>query len=783
MKRVLIVFLLLLLILATVFPIGFSLSGVTGEGPEGLLGNPASIGFHDYNVLSILGEYGDSGVRKSEIFVGNTLGLTYSEVNGTVSYSLLFGLGFNLSGDLYAGYSMSFDNIDSGLREPSFNFGLLGFPADYLGLGLYQRNLFGGTNSTLNGSIGLRPLYLFNRYLGKRLTLFADASIPVDISDMAATKERLASVWPDIAGILDYSFGLSLKPIDGFALGFESSKLDSFRASLGIDLDDVSLSLSVSGSYDLSGYSIGFGVGWNHLPVKSALRMPEKNYLIKLDKPFEKTNTDMQSIYNLDSFVSRLYELAEDPGWRNIYVIFDQPVVTSVDSLEALVKVYSYLKSKGKRIVTYINNSFSQLDYLAAASGTEVIVPPESFIYLVGVGGNFLFFKQLLDRQGIEVEYARSSEYKSALDSFIRDKLSKENREQYTAYIETIYNLFKEVLASRGFDEGRAGEIIDNGPYDGTTAKKIGLVDGVMYYDEFRQRYVDRDSTAKFEVVRYREEDWKRKPVIAFFKMSGPVVNSNSLSPIDYLTSTSYITEKNTIPFLRIAKEDKRVRAVIISIDSPGGDGIVSDKIWHAITELKKVKPVVVVMGSVAASGGYYIAMAGDYIIAGKTTLTGSIGAFTYKFAVKNFLARYGITTDSVSFGKNFNIFSPFSGLSREQKEKVKALNDSFVRNFYLKVSESRGIPLESVKEIGGGRIYSGEKALRLKLVDDIGDFEDALQYLEKRLNLDRSSFKVEYYPDKEALLKLFLEESYGLELDAGKLIGNLMLKTLFLTP
>jgi protease-4 len=164
-------------------------------------------------------------------------------------------------------------------------------------------------------------------------------------------------------------------------------------------------------------------------------------------------------------------------------------------------------------------------------------------------------------------------------------------------------------------------------------------------------------------------------------------------------------------------------------------------------------------MGRVAASGGYYLAMAGDRVFARKTALTGSIGSYSFKIVIAELLERYGITTDSIQFGENVELFSPFTALSEEQRQRLRDLNDSFTDQFYRKVAEARSLPYETVEEIGGGRIYSGERALELELIDQIGGVYSALEYLEEELELSEEEYRLRYYPDWNMLLLMVLQE------------------------
>jgi protease-4 len=444
---------------------------------------------------------------------------------------------------------------------------------------------------------------------------------------------------------------------------------------------------------------------------------------------------------------------------ETLVLSFETSTVRSVHVLEELVEVFAHLKSKGKRIVTYLDSSYSEWDFLAAAAGTTVVAAPYTLIPLVGVGARQLYFRQLFEELGIEVEYARSSDYKSALDQFLRDGLSEEDRRQLEAYLSSSYELILDILvAYRGMSRDRAVQLIDGGPYWCEEAVELGLVDEVAFYREFEATYLEEGSVPVLEYRERRPRNW-RNPRIAVVKAGGAIVDAETLSPWQRLGGRRFISDDTLIPVLKHLEEDVRTAAVVLYIDSGGGDGAVSDKIWKAIMELKEQKPVAVVMGRLAASGGYYIAMAGDRIFARETALTGSIGSYTYKLVVAEMLRRFGVTTDAVRFGDNVELFSPFTPLSESQRRKLEALNESFTVHFYSRVAASRSLPLDTVEELGGGRIYSGERALELELIDEIGGVYAALKFLEAELELGPEEYQLRYYPDWTMLLRLVLQE------------------------
>ena len=712
-------------------------SAATAVGYEGLLYNPAAVAVQRSLAAGLGTVVSGSEEYSLSATLSDSLRLDYRKEGAGEKLDLLYGLAFPRDSSFHVGVRVAADLLDYRRQDIDLATGLLWYPHRYLAVAATQEQLLDPLSRRYYFGLGLRPLT-------DRLTLFGDVILPYDFSFSDA----------------DSVLGLRAEPVAGIQIGFRmENHFQDFVAGMSVAVNSVDLDLSLAGDFGFNDLRFGAGMRYKRLPSRSILEFGPKVYHLKLSRPIDPNSTDKDSLYNLDSLVARLYQLAADRKLETLVLTFESTTVLSIDVLEELVDAFSYLKSRGKTIISYLDSSFSEFDYLAAAAGTTVVASPYAIVPLVGVGARFLFYRNLFEKLGIDVEYARSSDYKSALDRFLRESLSQENRRQLEEYLGSSYELILDILvASRGLSRQRARELVDGGPYWCDEAAELGLVDEVSYYQDFEEQYLEEPPAGRLAYREYQGRSWRR-PEIAVLKASGAIVNSRALGPWDRLFSRGYITEKNLIPLLERLEEDARVSAVILHIDSGGGDGLVSDKIWKSIMELKEEKPVVVVMGRVAASGGYYLAMTGDRVFARKTALTGSIGSYSFKIVIAELLQRYGITTDSVRFGENVDLFSPFTALSKEQRQRLQDLNDSFTVQFYRKVAEARSLPYETVEEIGGGRIYSGERALELELIDQIGGVYSAQKYLEQELELSEEEYRLRYYPDWNMLFLLALQE------------------------
>jgi len=735
-----------LLTLNPLFAQDIAASAATAEGFEGLQYNPAAVAAGRSLGAAFAGTCGAADQYSLSAGLSDSLRLDYQKNGSDERLNLLYGLALPRESAFHLGVRASADLLDFQWAEVDLATGLLWYPHRYLAVAATQEHLLEPGERSYVFGLGLRPLT-------ERITLFGDLVFPHDFSAP------------------DYVLGFRAEPLPGVRAGFRMENgFRDFIAAISLSANSLNLDFSIAGDLDFQDTRLGAGIRYDLLPSRSVLEIGPRVYHLRFSRPIDPDSRQRDSLYNLDSLVARLYRLAEQPRLETLVLTFEATTVLSVDVLEELAEAFAYLKSRGKRIVTYLDSPYSEFDYLAAAAGTRVVASPFALIPLVGVGARQLYFKQLFEQLGIQVEYARSSDYKSALDRFLQEGLSEENRRQLEEYLTSSYELILDILvSSRGLSRERAVRLVDGGPYWCEEAAELGLIDEISYYRDFEDSYLEGGEAAVLTCREVRPRNW-RSPQIAVVKACGAIVDSETLGPLDWLTGGSYITDKNLIPVLKYLEEDGRTAAVVLYVDSGGGDGMVSDKIWKAIMELKEVKPVVVVMGRLAASGGYYLAMAGQRVFARRTALTGSIGSYIYKLVIDEMLEQFGVTTDSIHFGENVELFSPLAALSDQQRRKLQDLNDSFTAHFYTAVAQSRSLPYETVEELGGGRIYSGERALELDLIDQIGGVYSALKFLEDELALSAEEYRLRYFPDWNMLLRMVLGQMQESSLPALRL-------------
>lgn len=400
----------------------------------------------------------------------------------------------------------------------------------------------------------------------------------------------------------------------------------------------------------------------------------------------------------------------------------------------ALRRVLDAVRAAGKPGAGY-GERIGQAEYLAASGADRIWLPETGSLGLVGLRAEGLYLKGLLDRLDVRVDAVRIGSHKSAAEMFTRGGMSPESREQQEAYLEDAFaELVEAIAAGRQLDAAAVRARIDAGPYGARAACEAGLADACRYPDEVeealaewvpdsgetpagggpaRARLVD---VLAYDALRVSDPGWRPLlrdlPHVAYVAATGAIHRRVGLGGI---SAESWVT------LLRKLRDDDAVRAVVLRMVSPGGDALASDLLWRAIRRLRAEKPVIVSMGHVAASGGYFAAAAGDVVLAEAATLTGSIGVVGGKLDAGGLLERLGIGTDFVERGARAGLAAPSRGFTPDERAAVRREMEEIYEVFLDRVAEGRGLDRAAVERIAGGRIWSGRRAHALQLVDALG--------------------------------------------------------------
>jgi protease IV len=446
----------------------------------------------------------------------------------------------------------------------------------------------------------------------------------------------------------------------------------------------------------------------------------------------------------LQQVVEILQRAAKDPRIAALLL-----TIENLDSgwarLSEMRRSLSGFRQSGKPIYCFMQDGGNAEYYLASAC-THIFMPPASHLRLVGLAVEAFFLREILDRFGIQAQLQSLGEYKSAAEMFTRTGMSAPAREQMDVLLDDSYDEFCRALQERGFSREQVAAYIDRGPYTAREALDQKLLDGVCYHDEMADKLkleLDKKIRA-VPAAKYFKGEGFLKRLFTFRRKRIAIIHV--LGQID--TGESHrnqsgrdVAGSDTIQaFLDHAEHSRRIRAIVLRVDSPGGSGIASDLIWRKISLVGKIKPVVISFGDVAASGGYYISAPGSHIFAEPTSITGSIGVLAGKIVVRELMQRLSVHRESMQRGAHAGYDSVFSEFSEEEAEQLRRQISEFYReDFIKKVAEGRKISEEAVDQAGRGRVWSGKRAKEHQLIDEFGGIFEAIQHARKLAGISES--------------------------------------------
>ena len=449
---------------------------------------------------------------------------------------------------------------------------------------------------------------------------------------------------------------------------------------------------------------------------------------------------DLAEQQGLDDMVKAIKVASEDEDIKGIYIEGGM-LQSDFATLQELRKALLDFKESGKFIIAYGEN-YTQGAYYVASVADKVLVNPSGMVDWHGLAAQPVFYKDLMEKVGIKMQIFRVGTYKSAVEPYMLSGMSPANREMTQSMLNNLWgNICKEVSASRRISTDSLNAYADRyqALAEPSNYVKQKLVDGLAYIDEVRKTLRDQLGGQKVNLVEASElaklyEEGSSSSKIVVYYASGEIFgaegNMNGLNG-------EQIIGKNVVEDLDALANDKDVKAVVLRVNSPGGSAYASEQIWHAVELLKKKKPVVVSMGGYAASGGYYISCGADYIISEPTTLTGSIGIFGMVPDASGLLeGKLGLHFDAVSTNKAYDLEPATGHLSPAAGAAMQAYVDRGYKLFISRVAAGRHMTAQRVNEIGQGRVWTGQQALALKLVDRLGTLDDAIVEAAKRAKL-----------------------------------------------
>lgn len=431
---------------------------------------------------------------------------------------------------------------------------------------------------------------------------------------------------------------------------------------------------------------------------------------------------------------------------------------------EELRNAVQRFRESGKFVIAY-GETMDQKSYYVASAANKIYCHPEGGLDWRGLAINTVFFKGLLDKLEIEPQIFYAGKFKSATEPFRVQKMTDPNRLQTTELLNDIYsNLLMEVSQARKIDTAALHNLAINGTIQtANDALTAGLIDGTWYDDQVKSELLKKLGLKETDKLKFVSmEDYGQAREYKTFKGDKMAIIYAEGNIVDGKVATDQVVaSENYISLLRKIRLDKNIKAVVLRVNSPGGSALASDGIWREITLMKKEKPVVVSMGDLAASGGYYISCAADSIFAEPGTLTGSIGVFGIVANMqKLFNQKLGITFDGVKTAPYADMGNISRPLTAPEQRMIQASIDTIYHVFKSRVAEGRKLNMDYVDSIAQGHVYTGQRAIDIKLVDRIGYLQDAVETAAKMADL--KTYWVKEYPEKKTFFQQLMSSASG---------------------
>jgi protease-4 len=505
------------------------------------------------------------------------------------------------------------------------------------------------------------------------------------------------------------------------------------------------------------------------VPQNAILRMtldapiPERS----LNNPFGGFSFDGlggQQVPGLYETVNAIKNAKSDSNIKGI--LLDLGTVPSgMATVEEIRNALLDFKKSGKFIVAY-SELYSQKAYYLATVANKVYMNPEGTLDFKGIGGEVMFMKGLMEKLDVQIQVIRHGKFKSAVEPYILDKMSQANKEQTLTYINSLWKqMLVGISQSRGISEAQLNKLADNlSGYTPEVAVKEKLVDQLIYKDQLLQELRnrlniknDKDinsiNIGKYVLANEKNTPEYSKDKIAIIFASGDIVSGNG--------DEGTIGSERISKAIRKARLDNNIKAIVLRVNSPGGSALASDVIWREMVLAKKVKPVVVSMGDVAASGGYYISCAANKVFADPNTITGSIGVFgiipNFQKTLQN---KLGITFDNVTTNKHSDFITVTRPLDAEETAIMQGDIERIYKSFIGHVAEGRNTTPAAIDSIGQGRVWSGADAKRLKLIDEFGGLNNAIDEAAKMAKL--SKYNIQTLPVLQDPITKLIEQLTG---------------------
>jgi len=721
--------------------------------------NPAGLGVargwqlyytHAYSDSSFKGDNGifmsAGGLGFSSEWLGTQNSTTYRK------YSLAYGLKLDqrfFMGSSYSWFSSKNQDLD---KLSSWNAGIIFRANQYLSLGALVSDLNRPTYLNQKTDIGFNYGVSFRPWQD-RLTLAVEG--------FSTEKQRLKDT--------RLTYKLEAEPTDGLILYGLLDQDKNYGLGVRFNLTNFCL-----GSFNFFAKKGGMqnGVGYMGFSKdRFRTRMQRKNNLLKMrlagDIPEEnRSGAFLAKKRTLFQVLNQIQKAREDKTISGLILRIDNLAIGWAKVQELRDALYDF-KSSAKKIYVFMESGGNKEYYLATLAD-KIIMLPTGDLNFTGLAAEVTFYKKTLDKLGVVADLEHIGDYKNASDLLTRESMSDAHREVVNSVLDDIYSqILQDIAQARNLTVEEVKDKINQGPYTALEAKKTGLVDELAFYDEVKEIAEEKENKNFLTLSenRYSKQtewgySWFIPPKIALIYATGEIVSGRSGR--DFLFGNTMGSE-TIADAIKKAREDNKIKAVVLRVDSPGGSGIASDVIWRELVLTKRKKPLIVSMSDVAASGGYFIACPGDYILAQPGTITGSIGVISGKVSLQGLYQKIGFSKEIVKRGAHADFYTTTRTFSDEEREIVRRQIKQFYSDFVDKVASGRKLPFAYVDGIAQGRVWTGNQALQNKLVDEFGGINLALALAKEKAGIpDESAVQIVTLPRYRRFFPLFGSELYS---------------------
>jgi protease-4 len=480
-----------------------------------------------------------------------------------------------------------------------------------------------------------------------------------------------------------------------------------------------------------------------------------------------------ESGLTIRTLTERLRQAREDKDVRAVLITIGPGFSANLAQAQEIRDQLAQLRRAGKRTFVYAD-SFDTNAYLVAAGATDVCLLGGGEVFMPGIGIETMFFRGAMDKVGVQPDFVQVGEYKGAEEPYMRTEPSDELRGEMNRLVDGLFNQITETIASsRNLSTEKVRQMVDEALLSAEQAKDRGFVDHLVDKEQLRDLLKDELGDEiriahDYGAPEKKELDFSNPILLLSQMMKKPAPTTRPTVALVYaegaitdgsgeggLFGGGGIGSEDIREAMRLASRDEQVKAIVIRIDSPGGSALASEAMWQAVRRVAEDKPVIISIGSMAASGGYYLASAGDYIYADPAAIVGSIGVVGGKFVLKGVYEWVGVTTEQFSRGRNADLFSATRPWDDRQRRMVRNWMRNTYDQFTDRIMTTRRDKIRNIDEVARGRIFLARDAKELGMVDELGGLEQAIAHAAKKAELEPGSFDVSVLPPPQTLADL----------------------------